>query len=125
MAVPAVKVLSDEHISALLRFGFGPDWASQENRAAVQYAADGLKEENIHSFNEYAQDLATMVVPCVVDFTQGERSPVEILKLIHTYEANSDQLGTYHGDYAAGLIRSIRNEAICRLAGYHEAPAGV
>ena len=121
----AVKILSDEHISAMLRFGFGPHWADQENRAAVQNAADGLKSENIHSFNEYAQHQATMIVPCVVDFTQGERSPVEILKLIHTYEANSDQLRTYDGDYAASLIRSIRSEAICYLAGYNEAPAEV
>lgn len=117
----SVVIVSNEHISAMLRFAFGSGWADSDFRTQLQSAADCLREENTDSYNErYPQDQIACE-PCVIDFTQPERSPVEVLKLIQCYDGNSDQLGTYQMSRAADQIRSIRSKAIQKLAGYDAA----
>lgn len=114
----SVVIVSDEHISAMLRFGFGGSWADEEFREKLQTAANILRDENTDSYNErYPQQFAEFH-PCVIDFTQPELSPVQVLKLLQCYEGNSDQLGTYYLSRAADEIRRIRDKAIRRLAGY-------
>lgn len=117
----SVIIVSDKHISAMLRFGFGNSWADAGFRHKVQTAANILREENTHSFNvRYRQDHVGYV-PCVVDYTQPELSPVQVLKLLACYEGNSDQVGTYHMSSAAEEVRRIRDKAIRGLAGYDAA----
>lgn len=117
----SINIVSDEHISAILRFGFGPDWSATNSRNRLQNLADMFKAENTHSYNERYPDDQTMVEPCVIDFTQAERSPVEALKLIQCYELNCSALGTYAGDLAADEVRAIRDKATRQLAGYDAA----
>lgn len=117
----SVIIVSDEHISAMLRFGFGDGWADKDFRDQLQTTANILREENTDSYNErYHQEHAEFV-PCVIDYTQPELSPVQVLKLLQCYEGNSDQLGTYHCSRAAQEVRRIREKAIRRLAGYDAA----
>jgi hypothetical protein len=117
----SINIVSDAHISAILRFGFGPEWSAISFRNRLQNVADMLKADNTHSYNERYVDDQTMVEPCVIDFTQAERSPVEVLKLIQCYELNCSELGTYAGDSAADEVRAIRDKAIRQLAGYSAA----
>ena len=117
----SIKIVSDKHISAILRFGFGPDWSATSFRNRLQNVADMLKAENIHSYNERYFAEQRMVEPCVIDFTQAERSPVEVLKLIQCYEVNCSALGTYPGDLAADEIRAVRDKATRQLAGFDAA----
>lgn len=117
----SVMVLSDKHLSTILRFGFGPSWADEDFRSRLQSTADRLREENILAYNERYQD-ELPVLPCEIDYSAQEVTPVEALKLMQAYDDNCSELGTYHGDTAAEEIRSFRQSAIARLEGYSSAP---
>lgn len=114
-------ILSDKHLSTILRFGFGPSWADDDFRVRLQYTADRLREENILAYNERYQENYP-VLPCEIDFTVAEVSPVQALKLMKAYDDNCSELGTYHGDTAAEEIRVFRDSALALLEGFDSAP---
>lgn len=113
-------VLSDLHLSTILRFGFGPSWADEDFRSRLQATADHLRRENILAYNERYEE-EDPVLPCEIDYSAPEVTPVEALRLMQCYDECCEELGTYHGDTAAEQIRSFRVAALVRLEGWHEA----
>jgi hypothetical protein len=113
-------VLSDLHLSTILRFGFGPSWADEDFRPRLQATADQLRRENILAYNERYEE-EDPVLPCEIDYSAPEVTPVEALRLMSTYDECCEELGTYHGDTAAEHIRAFRVVAFLGLDGWREA----
>jgi len=116
-----MTIVSDKHITAILRFGYSEKWNSPDLDTFLEQMANVLKKENITKYNANNTPLVP-VEDCQIDWDQPLLSPVEVLKLIEAYEHQcSDAPNFFPISQAARIVRGIRYKAQRLLPGYAEA----
>ncbi|WP_225776427.1 hypothetical protein [Pseudomonas sp. Marseille-Q5115] len=131
----AIPQISDRHIATIVRFAAGEQWDVPEKRALAQDIANMLKDLSICGYNEYhlpsfnepgyqgAGPLAFGV--CAIPADVALVSPVEVLKLIGTYEVTAEEGGGYREELGACELRDIAQLALSMLPGFDAAPASL
>lgn len=122
----SVMIISDNHLSAVLRFAFAKTWNDTIDREStvrvVQDAADELARVNDEAYaHRYPDEPVEEFQAPVIDWKAPLVSPVEFLKLLQCVEYQMDGLPGFHDTEAAQFIRNHRVTALGKLDGYNAA----
>nr|ARO44911.1 hypothetical protein [Pseudomonas syringae pv. actinidiae]ARO45012.1 hypothetical protein [Pseudomonas syringae pv. actinidiae] len=120
--IQMTNIVSDKHISAIVAFAHGTLWDSADMLEKSGELAQVLKDSAIEAHNEANMDEPGLLLEGWQMVQVDVPSPVEVLKLIETYESQVCDSQGFHYHQAAYEIRSIRSMAIAQLDGYSAAP---
>lgn len=123
----SVHILSDNHLSAVLRFAFAKTWNDTIDRDVtvrmVQDMANELALTNDRSYAaRYPNEPVSGFDAPVVNWKQPLVSPLAFLKLLQNVEHQLDECPDFKNTEAAQFIRNQRFVAISKLDGYNELP---
>lgn len=122
----SVMIISDAHMSAVLRYAFAKTWNDSIDREStvriVQDAADELARVNDQAYaHRYPDQPVDEFQAPVIDWKAPLVSHIQFLKLLMCLEYQMDGLPGFHDTDAAQFIRNHRGTAIGKLDGYADA----
>lgn len=122
----SVMIISDAHLSAVLRYAFAKTWNDSIDREStvriVQDAADELARVNDQAYaHRYPDQPVDAFQAPVIDWKAPLVSHIQFLKLLMCLEYQMDGLPGFHDTDAAQFIRNHRGTAIAKLDGYSDA----
>lgn len=121
----SVQIISDNHLSAVLRFAFQNVWTDTIDREKtvqiVQDAANEIARVNDLAYaHRYPSEPVDEFCAPVINWNQPLPTPLQALKLLQSVVYQLDELPGYHDTEAAQLLRNWQFTTTTKLPGYND-----